>query len=175
MRSLFQLQYQIGRIGNRECHFFIGALHLFYFYTFFKEWPEDFFTPNHQFAVVSGSTAIVKCFTDTFYSTFFGKNKCHRAVFAFGKIIISLNRLMDIGSSYHRQIFVQTPLNGFGHKKSPVGYLDAVHATVIVKLCMLRPPQCRIRLLTCPTRVIPEDKRILFFGLIESVFIPFLF
>lgn len=75
---------------------------------------------------------------------------------------------MDIGSSYHGQILVQTPLNGFGHEKTTVGYFNAVHAAVIVELCMLRPPQGGVRLLACPARMIPEDKGSLFFASLKA-------
>ena len=175
MCGLFQFQYQIGSVHDRKCHFFFGAFHFFYVYAFFKEGTEDFFTPDHQFAVINGGAAIVECFTDTFRRTFFGKDKRHRAVFAFWKIIVCLDRLVDIGSSYHGQILVQTPLNGFGHEKATIGYLNAMHTAVVVELRMLRPPQGGVRLLACPARMIPEDKGSLFFCLIESVFICLLF
>ena len=53
MCGLFQFQYQIGSVHDRKCHFFFGAFHFFYVYAFFKEGTEDFFTPDHQFAVIN--------------------------------------------------------------------------------------------------------------------------
>ena len=96
-------------------------------------------------------------------------------MFSFLKVVISLNRLMNIGSTDHRKVFIQTPLNGFRHIQMTVCHFDTVHTAFLIECCMFWPPLGRIRLLTIPSGMVPKHKSALLFGFTKSILVVFLF
>ena len=82
---------------------------------------------------------------------------------------------MNIGSTDHRKVFIQTPLNGFRHIQMTVCHFDTVHTAFLIECCMFWPPLGRIRLLTIPSGMVPKHKSALLFGFTKSILVVFLF